>query len=124
MNPRILIVEDDPSVRVALLGQLASNGYSPEGVASGEEAILKAQSEAPDVILLDLGLPGMSGWETLQRLQDDSQTRQIPAVILTAHSMPEEIIRGYAAGAVYFIPKPYDLAELLRGLKLARAGAE
>ena len=120
---RILIVEDDARLRSVLMTELQANGYEPLPVGSGEEALSVARREKPSIILLDVALPCIDGWETLRRLRADRATSAIPVVMLTASSGTDDIIRGYASGATYYVPKPYDLKELLRGLTMALADA-
>lgn len=119
MSKKVLIVEDEEAVRRVLSRQLRANGYAPTAAGSGEEALSVAAQEKPDVILLDVTLPGIDGFETLRRLQEDSRTTAIPVVMLTGAGASEHIVRGYQFGAAYYIPKPYELDELLRGLELA-----
>lgn len=122
MLNHVLIVEDDPAIRGLLCRQLEKSGYDPAAVERGEDALRIAAVRPPDVILLDVALPGIDGWETLSRLQSNARTARIPVVMLTGSGMPDDIIRGYRAGAAYYVPKPYSLDELLRGLRIVESG--
>ncbi len=115
----VLIVEDDPSARKLLTDLLTFNGFTPIAVGSGEEALPVAVADRPDLVVLDVGLPGIDGWETLRRLQSMRVTAGIPVVIVTAFDAVEDLIRGYSSGASYYIAKPYKEDELLRGLRMA-----
>jgi CheY-like chemotaxis protein len=119
----ILIVDDEEMGRELIARFLArdAHSYSIAFAASGEEALERVAEIHPDAILLDLGLPGIDGWETLRRLQSAPATSSIPVIVLTAENEPASIIRGYSAGAVYYIPKPVKAEELLRGVRMALA---
>lgn len=119
MNKKILIVEDDPAARKLLTELLHFNGFSAIPVASGEEALPVAVGDRPDAVVLDVGLPGIDGWETLRRLQSMTVTAKIPVVMVTAYDAVEDLIRGYSSGASYYVAKPYKQDELLRGLRMA-----
>ncbi|MGH7820777.1 MAG: response regulator [Candidatus Binatia bacterium] len=115
----VLIVEDDPGARKLLTDLLGYNGFSTIAVGSGEEALPVAVADRPDLVVLDIGLPGIDGWETLRRLQGMSVTARIPVVMVTAYDAVEDLIRGYSSGVSYYIAKPYQQEELLRGLRMA-----
>jgi DNA-binding response OmpR family regulator len=121
MSQRVLIVEDDPPTRKLLTEFLRMNGFAPVAVGSGEEALPLAEGEPPNLIILDIGLPGMDGWEILRRLQSSSSTSNIPILMLTCYDAVEDLIRAYSFGATYFIAKPYNQEELLRGMRMALA---
>jgi CheY-like chemotaxis protein len=115
----VLVVEDDPAARKLLVEFLEFNGFATIAVASGEEALPIAAAERPDLVLLDIGLPGIDGWETLRRLQSTPLTAGIPVVVVTAYDTVEDLIRGYSSGVRYYVAKPYQQDELLRGLRMA-----
>ncbi len=114
---RILVVDDDPSVLALLEQYLKRSGYSPVTAASGTEALDRARSEEPDLILLDIMLPDISGHDVCERLRNDRQVRQIPIVMMTAHGDRETVVRCLENGADDFIRKPIDLAELRARLR-------
>jgi CheY-like chemotaxis protein len=118
---KLLLVEDDPTLRSILRRQLEPRGYVTQSVASGEEALEVSTRETPEVILLDVNLPGINGFETLARLQQTPATAEIPVILLTVKDGTDDLMRGYKAGCVYYIPKPFSLEELLRGLEIALA---
>ncbi|MFA6956340.1 MAG: response regulator [Thermoanaerobaculia bacterium] len=119
---RILVVEDDPVTYETLRGYLESAGYSTLRARQGEEALRLARQIHPVAITLDLGLPGLDGWEVLKRLKADEETRDIPVVIV---SMTQNRDLGLALGADDYMVKPVDrqrLVERLRTLTATSSG--
>ena len=108
----ILIVDDDPIGRKALEGPLAGQGYMLEFAASGEEALIKAADLSPDLILLDIMMPGMDGYEVCQHIRQDHLLAEVPIVMVTALDDQESRLRGIKAGADDFISKPFNRLEL------------
>ena len=117
---KVLVVDDESDIRrVALLGLKRLGGCEVVEAQSGAEALALASSEAPDVILLDVMMPGQDGPSTLQALQADERTASIPVVFLTAKAMPAEIERLTRLGARGVLTKPFDprtLADQIRAL--------
>ncbi len=112
MGQRILAVDDNP-VNVKLLeAVLAPLGYTLISAGSGEEALAKVAAERPDLVLLDIVMPGIDGYEVCRRLRADAATRFLPIVMVTA-SPEQEKVRAIDAGADDFIPKPFDKSELI-----------
>jgi two-component system, cell cycle response regulator DivK len=109
----ILIVEDNEMNRDVLSRQLARRGHRVETAADGLHGLAAAREHAPDLILLDLGLPGIDGWECARRLKADAATRDIPIIALTAHAMVGDRQKALEAGCDDFDTKPIDLAVLL-----------
>ena len=112
---RVLYVEDN-SANFALVKRILQIGDSYEVLQahSGPEALETTQAERPDLILLDLDLPEMSGIEVTRRLKGDPEFREIPIVIVTASVMKRERTQALDAGADHFVEKPFDIAELRR----------
>jgi two-component system, OmpR family, alkaline phosphatase synthesis response regulator PhoP len=113
MTPhRVLLIDDEMDIRMVVKATLELVGGMRVSVAtSGEEGIKKAESEQPDAILLDMMLPDMDGLTTLKKLRENSKTRQIPVIFLTAKSQVEQ--KSFAElGAIAFIRKPFDPAVL------------
>jgi CheY-like chemotaxis protein len=119
VNKKLLIVEDDVRLREIMRRQLEMFGYAARAVGSGEEALEVAQQEGLDVILLDVNLPGISGFETIDRLRSMPATAAIPVLMLTARDNPEDLLRGYQSGCSYYVAKPFSTETLLRGLQIA-----
>jgi len=119
----VLAVDDDPLVLESLAGALGRLGYDVWQAVDGQSALILASEQQPDVILLDVRMPGMDGFEVCRRLREREDTRLIPVVFLTGHASPEAKIEGLRAGASDFLQKPADLAELearVRNLAVSR----
>lgn len=111
-NNTILIVDDQVSGREVLRGLLTGQGYQFVFAANGEEALHIARQSIPDVILLDVMMPGMDGFEVCQRVRSDPQLAQVPVLLVTALDDRDSRIKGIQAGADDFISKPFDRHEL------------
>ena len=110
---KILLVEDNEMNRDMLSRRLQKQGYEVVIAVDGEEGVAKAQSEAPALILMDMTLPGIDGWEATRRLKAAPQTQKIPVIALTAHAMSDDRDKALAAGCNDFDTKPIELARLL-----------
>ncbi len=109
-RPTVLIVDDEPA-NLQVLGRLLRDSYRILVARSGEQALdILSGQRLPDVILLDITMPGMSGYDVLERLQADLSTREIPVIIISARSEWEDEAEGLARGAVDYIAKPFDSA--------------
>src|SRR3982751_6439115 len=106
LRPLILLVEDQNELRQLYAQELALGGFDVIEAANGGDAILPTTSQAPDVVLMDLSLPVVDGWEATRRLKNDSRTAHIPVVALTAHDGSGELQRATRAGCDWFVPKP------------------
>jgi len=111
-SPKILVVEDNQDNREMVVKVLKFNGYQVVEAVDGEEAIEKAKTEDPDLILLDIFLPKMDGYEATRRLKGDTRLRNIPIIALTAHAMKGSMEEALAAGCDGYISKPIDVREL------------
>jgi CheY-like chemotaxis protein len=109
----ILLVEDNELNRDMLSRRLARQGYQVVQAVDGGEAIARACDSAPDLILMDLSLPVIDGWEATRRLKADEATRRIPVIALTAHAMAGDREQAMAAGCDDFDTKPVELPRLL-----------
>jgi DNA-binding response OmpR family regulator len=116
-SPRVLVVDDEEEVQQLLSRALRVNGFRVETASTGTEAIEKASLEPPDLLLLDLWLPDMSGWEVRSRLKKTAGCESVPVVVLTAHSGPEEVKEGERLGVEAFLAKPVDMARILDKIK-------
>ncbi len=110
---RILIVDDQPSNLTILKRMLTIQGYQARLAYNGEEAIAALQEELPDLILLDIMMPGMDGYEVCQRLKLDTRTREIPVIFLSALHESIDKIKAFKLGGVDFITKPFQVNEAL-----------
>lgn len=113
----ILVVEDEDDIRELLRYNLAKEGYQVTGSASGEEALKAVKAARPDLMVLDLMLPGMDGLEVCRSLKQDPQTRNLPIVMLTAKGEEADIVAGLELGADDYITKPFSLRVLLARLR-------
>lgn len=112
-QPSVLIVEDEPSQREVLAYNFEAEGFSVRTAADGEEGLLLISEEAPDLIMLDWMMPGVSGIEICRRLKARSETRNIPVIMLSARSEDVDKVRGLETGADDYVVKPYSIAELM-----------
>jgi putative two-component system response regulator len=112
-HEKILMVDDDALVTEVIGAVLRSNGFRFESASDGVEGLLKARDLHPDLIFLDISMPGMDGFQTCRRLREDPVTRKIPVVMLTADTDRESRIKALEAGANDFLTKPVDNTELV-----------
>jgi len=117
MASRILVVEDDEKSRRLLVDVLGWHGYEVDAADSGERAVAAAQARAPHVALLDIQLPGMSGFDVLAALRGDGFERRIPAIAVTASVMDQDRRRILAAGFDAYVGKPVNIRQLLDTLQ-------
>jgi two-component system, cell cycle response regulator DivK len=111
---RILLVEDNELNRDMLTRRLARRGYQVETAADGKQGLEMAGSSSPDLILLDLSLPEMDGWQVLQQLKQDPKMRSIPVMALTAHALVTDRVRALQEGFDDYDIKPIELPRLLQ----------
>jgi len=111
--PKILLVEDNEMNRDMLSRRLERRGYQILIAVDGEQGVAKAQSDAPDLILMDMSLPILNGWEAVRQLKAASETRAIPIIALTAHAMLGDREKAIEAGCDDFDTKPVELPRLL-----------
>jgi DNA-binding response OmpR family regulator len=116
MEKHILLVDDDPLLRRSLSFNLERNGYRADVAASGEEALVIAQSNPPDLVLLDIGLPGMNGLDALREFRSGFTT---PVIFLTARRRELDEVLGLELGADDYVTKPFDLDVLLARIRVA-----
>jgi two-component system cell cycle response regulator DivK len=112
----ILLIEDDPDNRDLTALILTAAGYTVISARDGLHGLDLAARAHPDLILMDLALPRLDGWETTRRLKAKPATRHIPVVAFTAHVLPDALARATAAGCVAIIAKPFEMDTLLRAV--------
>jgi CheY-like chemotaxis protein len=117
---KILIVEDNEMNRDMLSRRLERRGFTVVLAADGDEGVKAARDESPDLILMDMSLPVMNGWEATRIIRADAATAAIPVIALTAHSMPGDREKAMEAGCNDYDTKPVDLERLLQ--KMASLG--
>ena len=114
---KILIVEDNEMNRDMLSRRLTRKGYEIEMAVDGQEGLDKMRSWSPDLVLMDMGLPVLDGWEATSRAKADGELSSIPIIALTAHAMEEDRQKALAAGADDFDTKPVNLSGLLEKIE-------
>ncbi|MDX1396399.1 MAG: response regulator transcription factor [Gemmatimonadota bacterium] len=112
IDAQILVVDDEPDILSVLVYHLSREGYRVTTAVNGQGALATAETDRPDLIILDLMLPGMDGYEVLQRLRRDERTQAIPIILLTARREEEERVKGFEVGADDYITKPFSAREL------------
>ncbi len=113
MQRTVLIIEDEKLIIVSTQMVLEAAGFRVESATNGEDGIAKAKSQSPDLILLDIMMPGIDGWETLTRLKRDAATANIPVVIFTAREHSRGHQKSAEMGAVDYFRKPFEPDELI-----------
>ncbi|HVB87312.1 MAG TPA: response regulator [Candidatus Dormibacteraeota bacterium] len=111
--PKILVVEDNETSREMLARRLDRKGFAVVTAADGEQGYALAQSEPPDLILMDISLPGMDGWQVIELLKAEAATREVPLIILTAHALVNDRARADEIGCKDYFSKPVDFKQLL-----------
>jgi DNA-binding response OmpR family regulator len=127
--PKVLVIDDEAPIRLLCRVNLEAEKMAVLEAEEGASGLELARSERPDVILLDVMMPGMDGWEVLQRLLDDEETSEIPIVFLTARAELRDRARGLDLGGVDYVTKPFnpiELAPLVRSVleRVARGERE
>ena len=118
--PLVLIVDDEKDLRSLLDFNLRKAGYRTVQASTGNEALLRAASHHPDLILLDLNLPDVPGTDVCRQLKSNPVTEPIPIVMLTARSAEDDRVRGFELGAEDYVSKPFSVRELLLRLEVVR----
>ena len=117
-KPRILIVEDHPLIAELVETRLRIEGMQAIKCTSGREALEVVDGELLDVVILDIMMPDVDGYEVLRHIRSRSTTATLPVIFLTAKSTPADIEKGLAMGANYYITKPFSGADLVRKVRL------
>jgi len=113
MEKSVLIIEDEKLIVVSTQMVLEAAGFRVDAAMNGEEGISKAQAQTPDLILLDIMMPGIDGWETLTRLKQETSTSEIPVVIFTAREHSRGHQKSAEMGAADYFRKPFEPDELI-----------
>ena len=124
MNERILVVDDNPDSIAIMRTILENKKYEVIVASSGAEALAQVQSGHPDLVLLDIMMPEMSGLEVLQQIKENAQTGRLPVILVTAKTHDEDVLSGYQYGADYYITKPFTAKQLLYGIDLVLGKGE
>jgi len=114
---RVLVVEDEPDVAELLRYNLQKEGWAVLTVANGAEALRRAREARPDVILLDIMVPQLNGWEVCRRLKQDAETRAIPVIMVTGRVEEGDKVLGFELGADDYVTKPFSPRELIARIR-------
>lgn len=117
MAKKILVIDDEPEIILAIQIRLKQANYEVVSAYDGKDGIEKAAKEKPDLILLDILMPEMNGFQTLQKLKEDTQTMSIPVIMLTAKSQLDDVTKATNLGAEDYIVKPFDHIAMLKKIK-------
>jgi len=124
MNERILIVDDNRDSVTIMRTILESRGYQVTAAASGAEALEYLKKESPDLVLLDVMMPEISGLQVLQHIKEDANTGRLPVILVTAKTHDDDLLSGYQYGADYYITKPFTAKQLVYGVELVLGKGE
>jgi DNA-binding response OmpR family regulator len=110
--PRILFVDDEDQIRKLMTTYLTRQGYEVETAKDGYEALKSVRSRAPSLVITDVTMPNMNGFELTRRLRADHRTARIPVLMLSARKQADDVLTGYAEGADEYVAKPVEMAVL------------
>ena len=111
---KALVVDDAPDIRLLADLVLSMAGFTVSAASSGGEALRKlAAGELPDIVLLDVQMPDVDGWETLTRVRADARTADLPVVLCTVKGLPEDTLKGWSLGCDGYLGKPFDINGLV-----------
>ena len=113
----VVVIEDEADILDVIAYNLAREGYEVKGCVEGEEGLKTVRNYLPDLVILDLMLPGIDGIEICKRLKDDSSTRSIPVIMVTAKGEESDVVLGLGVGADDYMPKPFKPRELIARVK-------
>jgi two-component system alkaline phosphatase synthesis response regulator PhoP len=118
----ILVVDDDPAVSRLVEINLTQSGYQVQLAADGEEALALVAAAKPDLVILDVMMPRLDGFEALKRLRADPASAEIPVIMLTAKAQDEDVFEGYGRGAQWYLTKPFAPNELRAAVRRVLGG--
>jgi two-component system alkaline phosphatase synthesis response regulator PhoP len=110
----VLVVDDDPHIVRVVEVNLTQEGHRVRSAGDGEAGLAAVAQEPPDLLILDVTMPKLDGFETLKRLKADPATAEIPVIMLTARAEDEDVFEGYGTGAQWYLTKPFEPGELRR----------
>lgn len=112
--PRVLVVDDQPDIRDLAVLVLQGAAYRAESCGSGDEALHRLAADPYALVLLDINMPGLDGWETLRMIRAEPETRDLPVLMFSVKSEMRDKVQGLQEGADDYIAKPFEVDELLR----------
>ena len=114
MSYRALVVDDAPDIRLLAELVLSMAGFTVTTASSGKDALCQlAGDDLPDIVVLDVQMPDLDGWQTLSRLRDDPRTADLPVVLCTVKGLPEDTLKGWLLGCDGYLGKPFDIGLLV-----------
>ena len=117
MTKRIVLAEDEPQIAKLVEFKLKKEGYQVTWKENGEEALKAIKEEKPDLILLDIMMPVMDGYQVLRQVKEDEGLKDIPVIMLTARAQERDVVKGIGSGAEDYVTKPFHPSELLARVK-------
>ncbi|MGR2737403.1 response regulator transcription factor [Billgrantia sp. Q4P2] len=118
---KVLVVDDEPNIVLSLEFLMQQAGFDVDTAEDGEGALAKVEQSPPDLILLDISLPGISGFDVLEQLRQDARHARLPIIMLTAHGREVEREKGLALGADDYVTKPFSTQALVEKVKVLLA---
>src|SRR5215210_2345440 len=115
---KVLVIDDEPGIIEIVEANLEGDGFEVISAANGKEGLEKIKSDSPDLVVLDVMMPEMDGWEVLRRIEQDPNIAGLPVIMLTAKAADEDYIHGLEEGAVEYITKPFYPQELVNRIKI------
>ena len=122
-DPKVLIVDDDPVIQLLLRVNMEMEGFDVVTAADGEEGLRLANDTRPDIMLLDVMMPKLDGFEVLKQIRIREETRELPVILLSAKATARDEHAGLTAGANEYMTKPFDPPDLIERVKKLLAGA-
>ena len=121
MGKRVLVVDDEEMIRKFLRIHLSKWGFEVREAGDGVQAVEELSNDDFDLLICDIMMPNMDGWQVLKEVKSNPRTKDMPVIFLTAKDRAADIVKGYELGVDYYITKPFTKAQLLEGLKLVSA---
>jgi DNA-binding response OmpR family regulator len=121
MGKRVLVVDDEEMIRKFLRIHLSKWGFEVREAGDGVQAVEELSNDDFDLLICDIMMPTMDGWQVLKEVKSNPRTKDMPVIFLTAKDRAADIVKGYELGVDYYITKPFTKAQLLEGLKLVSA---
>lgn len=115
---KVLLVDDDVQILRSLRVYLELENYQVETASDGKEALEKIQEVKPEIVVLDIMMPEMDGFEVLEKMKQDKSMKGVPVIMLTAKGQDVDVVKGYEMGALSYMTKPFNLNELVENIEL------
>ncbi len=122
MSKKILVVDDEDIIRRFISIQLPKWGYEVKEAIDGIQALERLGQEDFNLIICDIMMPNMNGWQFLRKVRENPKTKDIPVIILTVKDEDSDMLKGYELGAAYYITKPFDIVEIISGIQMMSGG--